>query len=369
LRLLIVTFDPPQNIGGVEGRVQGYLTQLMKRGDFVEVEAFAPGYRFTKEGFHGSRLHKCPSETRSIIRSFRYTLRVISGDSIDSVFLLSGGITIFGNMLLLYCRMRRKRTAILLYGKDILQARKGRLGKVLLFTSQLLTNQIVTNSRFTASLLPRYFQPGIAILYPSVDPGIQDTAGVHVPSKGGVILFVGRLVRRKGADDLIAAFNLLQSDIPAARLEIVGDGPERVNLEKLVTDLGLGKRVSFLGSLKGRALNEKYLECDVLVMPSRTLKDDVEGFGTVFLEAGLAGKPSIGTNSGGIPEAVIDGETGILVPEADIKELASALKRVLGDEALGKRLGENARRRVLTEFTWEETTRRLVQIMSKRAAT
>jgi glycosyltransferase involved in cell wall biosynthesis len=363
-----VTFDPPQNIGGVEGRVQGYLTQLIKRGNFVEVEAFAPGYRFTKEGFHGSRLHKSPSETRSIIRSFRYTLRIISGDSIDSVFLLSGGITIFGNMLLLYCRMRRKRTAILLYGKDILQARKGRLGKILLFTSQLLTNQIVTNSRFTASLLPRYFQREIALLYPSVDPGILDAASTRV-STGGLILFVGRLVRRKGVDDLIAAFNLLQSDIPAARLEIVGDGPERMKLEKLVSDLDLGEKVSFLGSLKGISLNEKYLECDVFVMPSRTLKDDVEGFGTVFLEAGLAGKPSIGTNSGGIPEAVIDGQTGILVPEADIKGLASALKRVLSDETLRKRLGENAHRRVLAEFTWEATTRRLVEIMSEPAGT
>ena len=360
-----MTFDPPQNIGGVEGRVQGYLTQLMKRGDFVEVEAFAPGYRFTKEGFHGSRLHKCPSETRSIIRSFRYTLRLISLDSIDSVFLLSGGITIFGNMLLLYCRMRRKRTAILLYGKDILQARKGRLGKVLLFTSQLLTNRIVTNSRFTASLLPRYFQREIALLYPSVDPGIQRPVSAKVSSRSGMILFVGRLVKRKGVDDLISAFHLLLSDNPTARLEIVGDGPERMNLEKLVADLGLGQRVTFLGSLKGRALNEKYLECDVFVMPSRTMKDDVEGFGTVFLEAGLAGKPSVGTNSGGIPEAVIDGETGILVPEADINELASALKRVLADGALGRKLGENARRRVLAEFTWEETTRRLVKIMSK----
>jgi glycosyltransferase involved in cell wall biosynthesis len=341
----------------------------MKRGDFVEVEAFAPGYRFTKEGFHGSRLHKCPSETRSILRSFRYTLRLISGDSIDSVFLLSGGITVFGNMLLLYCRMRRKRTAILLYGKDILQARKGRLGKILLFTSQLLTNRIVTNSRFTASLLPRYFQKGIALLYPSVDPGPQGAGGAKVSSGSGMILFVGRLVRRKGVDDLIGAFNLLSGDLPTARLEIVGDGPERMNLEKLAADLGLGQRVTFLGSLKGRALNEKYLECDVFVMPSRTLRDDVEGFGTVFLEAGLAGKPSVGTYSGGIPEAVIDGETGILVQEAEIEELASALKRVLADHALGQRLGENARRRVLAEFTWEETTRRLVKIMSKQVGT
>ena len=182
-----------------------------------------------------------------------------------------------------------------------------------------------------------------------------------------MILFVGRLVKRKGVDDLIGAFNLLLSDIPTARREIVGDGPERMNLEKLVSDLGIGEKVRFVGSLKGRALNEKYLECDVFVMPSRTMKDDVEGFGTVFLEAGLAGKPSVGTDSGGIPEAVIDGETGILVPEADIKGLALALRTVLTDEALGLRLGENARRRVLTEFTWEETTRRLVKIMAKQS--
>ncbi len=133
MRLLIVTFDPPQNIGGVEGRVQGYVTELMKRGRFVEVEAFAPGYRFTDEAFYGSLLHKCPSGSRALLRSFRYTLKLISRKSIDSVFLLSGGVTLFGNFLLLYCRLRGKRTAMLLYGKDILQARKSSLGKVLLF--------------------------------------------------------------------------------------------------------------------------------------------------------------------------------------------------------------------------------------------
>ena len=122
LRLLIVTFDPPQNIGGVEGRVQGYVTELMKRGGFVEVETFAPGYHFTDEIFYGASLHKCPSDSGALLSSFPYTLGLIGRDSLDSVFLLSGGVTLFGNILLLYCRMRGKRSAMLLYGKDILQA-------------------------------------------------------------------------------------------------------------------------------------------------------------------------------------------------------------------------------------------------------
>ena len=364
LRLLIVTFDPPQNIGGVEGRMQGYVTEFKRRGNFVEIEAFSPGYRFTEEVFHGSLLHKCPSDTKSLLRSFRFTLKVVSGRSIDSVFLLSGGITIFGNMLLLYCRIRRKRTAMLLYGKDVLQARKSRLGRTLLFSSQLLTRRIATNSRFTASLLPSYFQRKIALLYPSIDPGLQRSAGTETSPESGRILFVGRLVRRKGADDLINAFKLLSEDLPMARLEIVGDGPEKINLERLVTDLRLQERIRFAGSLKGEALFARYRECDVFVMPPRTLKDDVEGFGTVFLEAGLAGKPSVGTRSGGIPEAVIDGVTGILVEEANVHELAAAIVQVLGDKDLRKMLGENARSRVLAEFTWEHSAERLIEILS-----
>ena len=99
-------------------------------------------------------------------------------------------------------------------------------------------------------------------------------------------------------------------------------------------------------------------------MAPRTLKDDVEGFGTVFLEAGLAGKPSVGTRSGGIPEAVIDHVTGILVEEGNINELAAAISAILGDRDLGKKLGENARSRVLAEFTWERSAERLIDILS-----
>jgi len=122
--------------------------------------------------------------------------------------------------------------------------------------------------------------------------------------------------------------------------------------------------VTFFGSLRGTPLVERYQLCDVFAMPSRTLKDDVEGFGTVFLEAGLFGKPCVGTYSGGIPDAILDGETGLLVKEGDQKQLANALRTILTDKALATRLGACARERVLSQFTWAETTGQLVQIVS-----
>jgi phosphatidyl-myo-inositol dimannoside synthase len=364
LRLLIITFDPPQNIGGVEGRVKGYVQELTAKGNLVEIEAFAPGYRFTVEGFNGSRLHKCPSSSRRLIQSFRYTVRLITGRSIDSVFLLSGGITVFGNATLLFCRLFGKRTAILLYGKDVLQARKRRLGRALAFVAELLTNRIATNSRYTASLVPSYFGSKVSLLYPGVDGRRAGGDEIRTsPKDGQRILFVGRLVKRKGADDLIRAFTLIASDLPGAQLEIVGDGPERIELEGMVDSLKLGDRVIFFGTLTDDALFERYLGCDAFVMTPRTMKDDVEGFGTVFLEAGLAGKPSVGTFSGGVQEAIVDGETGFLVQEGDVPGLASCIRRILSDPSLGARLGSQARARVLSEFTWAKSADRLEGIL------
>jgi phosphatidylinositol alpha-1,6-mannosyltransferase len=154
-------------------------------------------------------------------------------------------------------------------------------------------------------------------------------------------------------------------DYPNARLEIVGDGPERPRLVDLVTRLDLADHVTFYGSLRGDALYERYRECDFVAMPSRTMKDDVEGFGTVFLEAGLMGRPSVGTYSGGIPEAVTDKITGLLVKEGDVNELALALRTLLSDEDLRARLGANARARVLRDFTWEVTALRLEGILQE----
>jgi phosphatidylinositol alpha-1,6-mannosyltransferase len=364
LRLLIVTFDPPQNIGGVEGRVRGYVHELTKNGTFVEIEALAPDYEFTRESFEGVTLHKYPSRVSALPRAFRHTERVMINDSIDSVFLLSGGITLLGNLLLFYCRLTGRRSAMLLYGKDILQARRSMLARSLALTSQILANRVATNSLYTASLLHRFVRGKVDVLPPSIDSSrAEDTDFAMSRISPGKILFVGRLISRKGVDELIEAFKMLLPDFPNARLEIVGDGPERPRLTALVKRLGLVDSVTFYGSLRGDALYQKYRECDFVAMPSRTMKDDVEGFGTVFLEAGLMGRPSVGTYSGGIPEAVTDKVTGLLVKEGNIDELAAALHALVSDEGLREELGRNARARVLRDFTWKVTATRLEEIL------
>ena len=219
--------------------------------------------------------------------------------------------------------------------------------------------------------MPKKYSNKIQILYPAVDPSIADgfvsvgTANEAPHDQvSSVVLFVGRLVARKGVDDLLQAVNTLQNSKFNLKLEIVGDGPELENLKSLVNSMGLSKIAKFYGSLAGKALYERYASCDVFVMPSKTTRVDVEGFGTVFLEAGAFGKPCIGTKSGGIPEAIRDSETGLLVPEGDVKALAEAISKLLSDPLLARKLGSNARQLVLREFTWKSSTQKLVSILA-----
>lgn len=366
MRALIVTFDPPEKVGGVEGRLGGYVKELIRMKQFVEVESFHPSHRLSSAEFNGAMLYECPSDLRHLPGMYSFTMKRMKESRIDSIFLLSGGLTALGLLVLLSCRLTGRRSAMLLYGKDVLQARRRFIGGLLLRASTALADRVLTNSRFTASLVPFVRGGKIRTLYPGVDPAVA--AGTDAPPSGSGkrVLFVGRLIKRKGVKDLLDAFRILSDEVPDASLEVVGDGPERGELERLATDLGLGSRVSFMGTMRGPPLYQRYTACQVLAMPSITLGDDVEGFGTVFLEAGLFGKPSVGTFSGGIPEAIAANETGLLVHEGHVEEIAAALKRILTDPELALSLGQNARTRVLTEFTWAESAKQLVASLVSR---
>ena len=360
MNILIVTFDPPQNVGGIEGRGNNYTKHLVALGHYVEVISFFPGYDYSKEGLHGAALFKFPSSSSHVIKSLRLTGKEISKYSIDAIFFLSGALTLYGLLLLVYARYKGIRTLVFYYGKDILTSKQKLFSRLALWISPRLARKIAVNSRYTQSLLLKKYEKKSVTLYPAVDPEILDQLKHGIEQDDFKrILFVGRLVQRKGVDDLLQAFKEIASSFPRTLLEIVGDGPELESLQALSRELGVSDRVRFYGRLSGNPLYERYLSCDVFVMTSRATKTDVEGFGTVFLEAGLFGKPSIGTNSGGIPEAVVDGETGLLVSEGDVPALSGALRKLLSDHDLALRLGEAARKRVLSSFTWEETTREL----------
>jgi phosphatidylinositol alpha-1,6-mannosyltransferase len=168
-----------------------------------------------------------------------------------------------------------------------------------------------------------------------------------------MLLSIGRLQRRKGHDLVIRALGACREFAPRLTYVVVGDGDERLRLEGLVAALGLGDRVTFEGEVPAAALPAYYAACDIFVMPNRVDGVDIEGFGIVFLEAAAAGRPTIGGKSGGVPEAIDENRTGLLVEGTDVEELAGALRRLAGSKDLRQRMGDAGRARVVGQFNWQ----------------
>jgi len=366
--ILLVTFDPPQNVGGIEGRANYYTKELKLLGQSVELISFSPDAKYSAKELWGARFLEFPSSSRRVFKSLRLTRKEIKSNAVTCLFLLSGSLTLYGIFLLLYGRFRGIKALVFFYGKDILIAKHRLFGSTALWLAPRLARGVVTNSRFTAGLLPDRIAKKAMILYPSVDPRVAESIKIIERSNSdlGPILFVGRLVRRKGVDDLLRAMQIIRAS--NVSLEIVGDGPELESLKSLCSELRLLEKVKFFGTLSGAALYQRYAGCSVFAMPSKTEKSDAEGFGTVFLEAGLFGKPSVGTASGGIPEAILDGVTGYIVPEGDPARLSEAISELLTNPELAKKMGEEARKRVLAEFTWERGTSQLITYLNLEAS-
>ena len=175
-----------------------------------------------------------------------------------------------------------------------------------------------------------------------------------------VILHVGRLVEVKGARHLLRAFAISAPSHPDTQLVIIGDGPLRRPLQQLARSLGLAHRVDFLGALPHPQVLAWMRRAAILVLPSvRTATGRVEGLGMVALEAAATGLPVVGSRIGGIPEAVLDGRTGYLVPPRDHAALAARLDDLLDDPTLRRRLGEQARAHVERHFDLHRQTGRL----------
>ncbi|PSQ96390.1 MAG: glycosyltransferase family 1 protein [Bacteroidetes bacterium SW_9_63_38] len=181
---------------------------------------------------------------------------------------------------------------------------------------------------------------------------------------GSVLLTVGRLVPRKGIDTTLHALPAVLDAVPDLTYLVVGTGPDRDRLERLATDLGIRSCVRFAGYVDADDLPTYYNLADAFVMPSREAPPDVEGFGIVFLEAGACGVPAIGARTGGIPDAIQEEETGLLVPPSSPHALADTLTHLLTSPALARRLGEQARRHAVQEANWDHVADQLWNVLA-----
>jgi len=210
--------------------------------------------------------------------------------------------------------------------------------------------QICVPSEFTKQMIQQYahneypirvIHNGVRYARFAAAPDIADLKRQYAGKQ--ILLTVGGLKERKGQDLVIRALAMVKEQCPHLFYILVGEGNWRSYLADLAQQLGVADRVVFVGAKTGDELVRYYYLSDIYVHTSRVASLQFEGFGIVYLEAGACGKPVIATDAGGIRDAVLDRETGIVVPDGDTKGIARALVELCHDENRCRRLGENGR--------------------------
>ena len=175
------------------------------------------------------------------------------------------------------------------------------------------------------------------------------------------VLFVGRLVANKGADHLVRAMTLVQRENPDIELVVIGDGPERASLERLITTCRV--RARMLGAQDAATIRDWMWRARVFCSPSVTINSGAsEGFGLAPLEAQAAGLPVVSYDTGGLPEAVLDKETGLLAREGDWRELALHLIRLVSSQETWDRMSIAGTQRAVDRFEITDKTRELEEV-------
>jgi len=363
-KIFLSTFYYQPELGGIENYLADVL-RISPRGFIVSKPYF--GYESKRILCSEVEDIYCYVGFKSLIRKnkkyfkwllpFIYINQFFSGlgvlsrrrSEIGAIYAGSGDFVIAPLVL---SKLFRLPLVTFVYGNDIQQKQsifsKIYKGKMLLYMLSL-SKVVVAISHYTVSILKRggYRNNNIILLNPFLSDvsigSIKPRNMSEYERDGFVLLTIGRIVQRKGYESILYALKVVKDKGIDFKYRIVGDGPYRNEVLRIIDTLGLQSCVELLGVVDD--IDPFYQEADVFIMPSIELPGDVEGFGIVFLEAGLRSVPVIASLSGGIPDAVVDGETGLLVTPGDVDEIADAIILLMGDAALRMRMGRAGYRR------------------------
>lgn len=246
------------------------------------------------------------------------------------------------------------------HGSYVLAARQRRFPVSAIYAQAYRRALMVCVSHYTARRLEAAL-PGVQTTVVNNGVDFDRFAGISHTGGGGV-LAVGAVKARKGTFELVRAMN----NVPDVRCTIVGSltlEPDYVAYVRAEIDrLGLRDRVILTGRVSDADLMRHYADADVFALPSLNVGWKFEGYGLALLEAGAAGLPVIGTTDCGAEDAVVDGETGFLVPQTDLETgLAAAITRLLGNPALAARMGAAGRERARTQ-TWDRAAGEMIAL-------
>lgn len=362
-RTLVVTNDFPTRKGGIEA----FVAALCERFDPDEVVVYTasmPGDReydatlpYPVVRDRRSMLVPTPRVQRSVVAAFREhgCDRVLFGASAP-LGLLAKPLKAAG----------AQRAVAITHSHEVWWSKVPGVRQVLREIGERV-DTLTYISGFTRDAVARALTPAGRAKQQRLTPGVDSTrfypgvGGAQVrerlgiPADAPVAVSSGRMVERKGQDKVIEAWPAVRAAVPGAHLLIVGDGPYRPTLEKLVAARGLGDAVTFTGAVPWADVPPYVDAGDVFVMPSRTRLRGLEpeGLPLVFLEAASCALPVIVGRSGGAPDAVEDGVTGVVVDPTSVTEIRDRLVQLLTDHELAARMGAAGRERALAGWQWD----------------
>lgn len=347
-KILLITPDFPPNEGGVARYLQAVCDHLKDR---IEILADPHPAWNTFDPTAGYSIYRTPLLSRILwprwLKSVWYLWSYRSRYSL----ILTSHILPIGSAALLAKKFTGTPYVVFVHGMDIRLAhsssRKKRLARKVLKGAQL----VVANSQALARELSRDFDiHEVLVVYPCI-PSLPAQPLIPSPSwKPFTLLTVSRLVERKGHTHVLNVLAHLRGtgELMDFQYHIVGEGPMDASLRSIVETLGLSSHVVFHGKVNDEERQRLYQESDVFVMPVSLDPVDKEGFGLVYIEAAAAGLPSIATRVEGVDEAVIDGQTGILLESRDERQLAGAIVTLSKNRELRQQLSLQAQEHAKT---------------------
>ncbi|HEX6073900.1 MAG TPA: glycosyltransferase family 4 protein [Micromonosporaceae bacterium] len=373
-RTLLVTNDFPPRPGGIQSFVHG----LAVRQPTASLVVYASTWRGAADFDAAQPFPVVREDTRVLLPTpavARRAAGLVREHGCDTVWY--GAAAPLGLLTPALRRAGVRRAVALTHGHEV--------GWAMLPGARMLLRRIARDAdvvtylgEYTRVRLSRALAGRTALhrLAPGVDtdrfhPDVDGTLvrRRHRLGESPVVVCVSRLVPRKGQDMLIRAWPRITRKVPGAALLLVGGGPYRGTLRRLAGRLGVTDDVVFTGSVPAGELPAHYAAGDVFAMPCRTRNRglDVEGLGIVFLEASATGLPVIAGASGGAPDAVLDGETGLLVDGRDVAGLAERVVQLLHDPQSAAGMGKAGRAWVTEQWRWQTQADRLAALLSGQA--
>ncbi len=368
MKTILLTTEYPPIVGGIGTYVHSLSKELAKTAG-MEVEVIAPGMpgdmEFDKS--HGPKVSRSGWDHMRFIKmaplfwtSFRFALK-----RRDTVFFAMSWMYA-GAICWMLHKVFKVPYVVFAYGTEISKWKDRPLPHWLMSRVFLSAQRVFAISNFTASILSNAVEGEmeIELVYGGADTNRFFPAGEgEVVANSPLILTVSRLTKRKGVDTVLRALPLVLKTVPSARYKVIGNGPELQGLQKLAGELGVQDKVDWVLELTDEHLRKEYIAADVMVLANRheDRKRDFEGLGLVFLEAQACGTPVVAGATGGTADALVDGETGILVDPHSPEEIASAIISILEDPEKRKQMGEKGASWVASERTWKKVAEKVAQ--------